>query len=283
MRLLSKLLIVFTIFTLTVIFLFIRNKENKLEFVKTKKSYIGVKGSFMIAAIGKDGIIVATETRGNIFDLRDEKETPIGYYDGVQKEFIIGSTVLANTGKGAIGNVFFSAVINEFKAKLIVYPPVDAFFNVFKEFYNSCMPKKFQDQIESNLMLVAGFKEGKPMICYFQNSAVGCIESEGYVESDTTIFADKYTKNLSCDLLAELAKDAIKKYSERKENWKTIGGDVCIIKITKAEGPSWLKKIDFRKWVYTTDLIKDYNAGKVNINLIVPFKKEDLEKVFNDK
>jgi hypothetical protein len=58
---------------------------------------------------------------------------------------------------------------------------------------------------------------------------------------------------------------------------------VCIIKITKAEGPFWLKKIDFRKWVYTTDLKKDYNAGKVNINLIVPFKKEDLEKVFNDK
>jgi 20S proteasome alpha/beta subunit len=282
MRLLIKLIIVFTIITVT-FFIFSCSNENKLKLTNVEKSNIGTKGSFMIAAIGKDGIIVATETRGVVFDKRDKKETPIGYYDGIQKEFIIGTTVLANTVKGAIGNVFFSAVINDFKAKLIAYPPVDAFFNVFKEFYNSCMPKEFQDQIESNLMLVAGFKEGKPMICYFQNSAVGCIESEGYVESDTTIFADKYTKNLSCDLLAELAKEAITKYSRQKDKWKTIGGEVCVIKITKAYGPTWMNKINFRKWIYTNELIKDYNEGRININLIEPFKKEDLDWLFNEK
>lgn len=277
MKLMIKIIVFIAIIFLVICFIVSLNNKNS-----TNLTNIGVKGSFMIAAIGKDGIIVATETRGNIFDKRDKKETPIGYYDGVQKEFVIGKTVLANTGKGVIGNAFFAAIIKDFTDKLIQYPSVDNFFNMFSEYCKKYVPKELNGQVLSNLMLVAGFQNEKPIICYYQKSEEGCIENEGYIESDTTIFKEKYSKNHTCDRLARLAEKAIKKYSNQNDNWKTIGGEVCIIKITNENGPVWVKKVDFKEWKYTDELIKDYYEGKLEINLIEPFKKENLDTLFKD-
>ncbi|MDX9880786.1 MAG: hypothetical protein RBS73_01895 [Prolixibacteraceae bacterium] len=260
-----------------------QNRKDRVKFTGKTECNIGIKGSFMIAAIGSDGIIVASETRGNIFDLRDKKETPIAYFDGVQKEFIIGKTVLASTGKGAIGNVFFSAFINDFKSNLINYPPVDIFFNVLSDYYKQKIPQSLHHEIESNLMLVAGFKDGQPMICYFQNSEINCIQNDGFIESAATFFQDKYSKNHSCDVLGKMAIDAIKDYSKQNDNWKTIGDEVSVIKITKENEPIWLNKIDFIKWIYITDLIDEYNEGDFQISLIPPFSKKDLENVFENK
>lgn len=261
-----------------IISIFLTMKNNRIK----NETNVGVKGSFMIAAIGNDGVIVATETRGNIFDLRDSNEIPMGYYDGVQKEFIIGNLVLASTGKGAIGNIFFSSLIKDFNKVLLKQPPINDFFTVFKDFCIRTIPKNYHNQIFSNLMLVAGFENNVPVICYFQNQKVGCIENEGYVESDVTIFKEQYSKEYNCEKLAILAEKAIVDYSSKNNKWKTIGGDVCIIKITKDNGPIWIKKIDFKDWTYINELISDYYNNKLVISLIEPYRKQDLDLLFKN-
>lgn len=72
---------------------------------------LSVKGSFLIAAICKDGIVLASDSRGNIFDRSDRDETPIAYFDANQKIFPVGRHAIADTGQGLILNVFFSAIV----------------------------------------------------------------------------------------------------------------------------------------------------------------------------
>jgi hypothetical protein len=45
------------------------------------KQSIGVRGSFVIAAICRDGIVVTTDSRANIFDTTDPRQRPLAYFD----------------------------------------------------------------------------------------------------------------------------------------------------------------------------------------------------------
>ena len=75
---------------------------------------LGIHGSFVIAAICRDGIIVASESRGNIFDTRDKDRKPMAYYDVIQKVFPIGNKAIAETNQGLIAGRFFSSIVADF-------------------------------------------------------------------------------------------------------------------------------------------------------------------------
>jgi hypothetical protein len=94
---------------------------------------IGVKGSFVIAAICKDGIIIASDSRGNVFDKRDKQQIPIAYFDTIQKIFPIGSNAIAETGQGLILNVFVSAIVKDFMTHTS-YIAVDKLLPTFIEY-----------------------------------------------------------------------------------------------------------------------------------------------------
>ncbi|MGA8618866.1 MAG: hypothetical protein WB660_10180 [Candidatus Sulfotelmatobacter sp.] len=54
-----------------------------------------VHGSFAVVIICKDGIVVAADSRGTIQNSRGKK---LGYYNDVQKVFVLNHNVLAYTG-----------------------------------------------------------------------------------------------------------------------------------------------------------------------------------------
>src|SRR5215469_12225006 len=69
---------------------------------------VRVKGSFVIAAICKDGIIVASDSRGM---LKDRTGRRLAYYDTNQKIFPIGDKLIADTGYASLNdpNISFLA------------------------------------------------------------------------------------------------------------------------------------------------------------------------------
>lgn len=257
------------------------NKESSTLHSQTAsiRQHLGVRGSFMIAAVGKDGIIVATDTRGCIFDKEDPNKTPVAYFDGTQKQFIIGHSVLANTGNATLGNLFFTAFIANFTQNTKKCPEVDNFFITFFKYCQNLLNEELLSQLLSNSMLVAGYQNNKPTICYYDNDSIGCIENFGFIESDLSSFSKNYNQKLNCDSIAILAERAIQEYAMTKEHWKTIGGEISIIKIPKNLPPVWVKKSKFNDWIYTYELIDDYKKGHFKLNFIKPFNKKDLDKI----
>jgi len=75
---------------------------------------VRIKGSFVIAAICKDGIIVASDSRGT---LKNREGRRIAYYDANQKIFPIGDKLIADTGYASLNDAkvsFLSALMSRF-------------------------------------------------------------------------------------------------------------------------------------------------------------------------
>ena len=103
--------------------------------------------------------------------------------------------------------------------------------------------------------------------------------SEGFIQSDKTIFGDSYSSKMSCQELSQLAEESIKVYASHFERWKTIGGPISVLKVTPA-GCTWLlnKPLE-QKWTYVDEFISDYKSNKFRINLIDPFSEGDLKSI----
>jgi len=81
----------------------------------TSYSQTNIKGSYFIAAICKDGIVIGADTRGAVLD---SLSRPYGYFDSVQKVFALKSTILAEAGYISLHQRFFADYIQEFKKKI---------------------------------------------------------------------------------------------------------------------------------------------------------------------
>lgn len=236
----------------------------------------------MIAIICQDGIIMASESRANIFDKTDKKQEPIAYYDTEQKVFPFGNCAIAQTGQGLILNVFFSAVVKRFSN----WPVLPR--NVIPAFLDYCsrsFPVEFVKEVRKQKLIAAGYTGNQPTICYFneaQTPPLGCIQDRGYIQSAPTILQNHNASIMSADEATDLAEKAIQGYAEEGDRWKTIGGPVRILLITK-EGCQWIKNTPpEQKWTYIKDFAKDYRSGKVEVNLIPPASKGRLDELLSN-
>jgi len=241
-----------------------------------------LKGSFVIAAICRDGIVLASESRANIFDKTDREQKPIAYYDGIQKLFTIGSVAMAETGQGLILNAFFSAFVNQFAQARSSSLRVDQLLPMFINYCEQQFPSVAVQEIKRQKLFSAGHINNHPTICYFNVDQplrpFGCIQDSGFIESDLTLLAEYADQlpSLSAERVAALSKEAIESYAREGERWKTIGGPIDVLLVTRSSC-RWLDKSATRNWNCIQDLIRDYRDGKLELNLIPPATRKQLE------
>lgn len=242
-----------------------------------------IKGSFVIAAICQDGIIIASESRANIFDKAGKKQEPIAYYDTEQKVFPLGNCAIAQTGQGLILNVFFSAVVKQISNSPVI-PHVEHILPALLDHCRRSFPVEFVNEIRKQKLFAAGYTGNHPTICYFneaQTPPFDCIQDHGYIQSAPTILRNHNPSNLSAEEAADLAERAIQAYAEEDDRWKTIGGPVSVLLITQ-DGCQWIKNTPSeQKWTYIQDFVRDYRSGKVEINPIPPATRGQLDKLLS--
>lgn len=248
---------------------------------------VGIRGSFVIAAICKDGIILASDSRANIFDKTDTSQRPIAYYDTIQKVFPIGTNALAETGQGLILGTFFSAIVQDFAKRYAAPVSVETLLPSFISYCERAYPDRAVSEIRRQKLFAAGYKLGVPTICCFNEDQpggrFGCVERAGYVESAPTLLSDykpAHLLTMSAAETATLAEKAIRAYARHDDRWKTIGGPVSILLVTSF-GTRWIKnQPPQQEWKGVRDLIKDYQGGRLPLHLIPPTTKKQLESLF---
>lgn len=232
-------------------------------------------------AICKDGIVVSAESRGNIFDKTDSNQVPMAYFDGIPKIFPIGNNVIAITGQGAIGGVFFSAIVNDFNN--VVRPTeIDKLLPNFIDFCKRKYPSDISAEIELQLILAGGYLDSIPTICYFSKNqpggAFGYIQRTGAIASDRSSLDDfsEQLISLSGEETLKLTEQAIELYASEGERWKAIGGPINSLLVTPSN-IRWLKNSakNFR-WVYVRDFYNDCVAGGVSLTYIDPYSQQDI-------
>lgn len=247
---------------------------------KQNPNPMGIKGSFVIAANCKDGIIIVSESRGNIYDKGKPNQQPIAFYDTVQKIFPIGNAAIAATGQGLIETRFFSTIIKEFENGLNQQPKIAELLKEFLKFCKrTCSPGEYS-LLENQVLFAAGYENGTPILCYYDKRQANNPFYSGtadFIESEETIFKKKWTAESNCEDVADLADDAIKDHAKDGNRWHTIGGPTDVLKLSST-GVSWISKgTPDQTFSNLNDLRDAYTDGTFNPSLIPPATKQDLD------
>jgi 20S proteasome alpha/beta subunit len=230
-------------------------------------------GSFTIAAICKDGILMASDTRSECSVRKDT----VGYYDTVQKVFIVNNFAVANSGAALMGSDFFYHYIKEFR-KTDTNCRAKDFLNNFLVFIKSKYPVYFDDFVNDPL-IVAGYDKGAPYILETKKGKFNAEKSTGFKESDSLIyFTNDFFSAISCKDAAEIIERCIKDSVSKFHLETTTGGPLMALMITKDNKPAWIKNAPANDPCETTRaFIEAYNQGKLNFHFFSRELKQEFE------
>jgi hypothetical protein len=235
-------------------------------------SQIGIKGTFIIVAIGNDGIMIASDSRGVIYDTKDSTKRILAIYDSINKSFLIKNQIaLVSTGDAVIGDKFLESIIKNYEKNLKICPNIKELLIDFYKYCKDTLPDDVNTLFFVNKMICAGFENNVPVICLSQDGELVATIGDGIIESYKTILSEKYknelySKKLSCYELGLLAEKTITEYAVKSKLTEIIGGKIRILHL-KPGGYEWIKNKPSRfKWTKGSEFIQDVKLGNVYIN-----------------
>lgn len=245
---------------------------------------IRIKGSFVIAAICKDGIIVASDSRGT---LKDKNGRRIAYYDNNQKIFPMGNKVVADTGYASLNDPkisFLSALMSRFASNPLSRAEVDQLANAYFKYASLVLLGAAAESAKVQTLVFAGYENGRPMLCIYQgeaNRATTC-RSEGYVSSPRQPIAGlEKVSSLSFGEAAKVIEKAIEDYASAVQPGP-VGGPVVVRTITRSHSQWFSIPPDWPTWVSFADLASDYKAGRISFRLMPGIEKTELDALIQD-
>lgn len=233
----------------------------------------------MIVAYAKDGVMLATESRGNFYDIKDKNKEPIAFFDGVPKISLIKNIAIASTGSGTIGDITMENLFNQFEKVLNFTPPVSTVLNSFFMFSRRIMDDNLFSQLCSNKIIAVGRENNKVVISLFQNNQFGTL-LDGHICSDKCDFSNHYNASLTCKDLGKIAEKSIYAYAKLKNMESTIGGDVSVLKITE-NSFEWLQNKPVYKYNFVNEIVNDCKIGKIKYKLTNPSNQVLLDQLFD--
>ena len=241
-----------------------------------------IKGTYWIGAICKDGIVIGSDTRGNILTNNKElKDTAIAYYDTCQKVFEFKNFAYASSGTAIIGGKFMGYYLKQFEESK--YGNCNAVNSIEKldSFFKSKYPKLEQEFLSLGIITAGYYNNGHPALCALSLQEEKCLVDEGAIGQDEYCRLDKiYKPKYTCKEMANIIEKTIYKIANDYKKKDKIGGPIMIIKISKDNKCTWLKnKPTHKSWDDMSDLYKAYN----NKRLHIVFSSKKSEKYFKEK
>ncbi|HXW93527.1 MAG TPA: hypothetical protein VEK33_23455 [Terriglobales bacterium] len=245
---------------------------------------IHVKGSFVIAAICKDGIIVASDSRGM---LKDRHGRRIAYYDVNQKIFPIANKLIADTGYASLNDArisFLPALMSRFARSPGSRVDVDQLPASYFTYAGSVLGAAGVLSAKVQTLVFAGFKEGRPILCIYEgeSSRTTSCRSSGYLSSPKQeILGLQNVRSLSFGDAAQVMKKTIDDYAAAVQPG-SVGGPVVLRVITRSDSEWFGSRPDWPNWQSFADLAYDYRMSRVPFYLMPGIGKAQLNELVDD-
>ena len=248
------------------------------------KAPIRVKGSFVIAVICKDGIIVASDSRGTVKDRQGKR---IAYYDINQKIFPLGSKLIADTGYASLNDPkisFLSALMSRFAESPLSQVEVTQLPDSYFRFAAATLPPAGAESAKVQTLVFAGFQKKKATLCLYQgesNHTVQC-SSSGYLSSPKQHIRElNDAKSMSFREAARIMQKTIDDYAAAVQPG-FVGGPVVFRTITLS-GSKWFgAHPDWPNWGTFTDLAGDYEKNRVPFHLMPGTTRAQLDTLIDE-
>lgn len=242
---------------------------------------VRVKGSFVIAAICRDGIIVASDSRGMLKDRRGRR---IGYYDTNQKIYPMRGNLIADTGYASLNDPkisFLSALMSRFASSDSSRVEVDQLPASYFKYSSDNLSNAGADSAKVQTLFFVGFKAKKPEICIYQGQSTHAVRCafQGYLSSPGQHIEElQHLKSMSFPQAAAVMRKTIEDYAAAVSPG-LVGGPVVIRTLTPS-GSEWFgSHPDWPQWDSFSDLEKDYDSGRVPFELMPGVAKSELDSL----
>jgi len=247
-----------------------------------------VRGTCIITAICKDGIIMAVDSRAvflkdSLVDLSTLSSNNVrGFYDDVQKVHIIRKFAFGSEGQLNFGNerhgiyYYLSRFEKTLSDTTDVYTGARNFMYYMRNNYGADV----LDGFKSLQIVLTGYYKQIPLIAIIDpidSTKGGYIKDSGYMTCSVGVdFPRKYSKNLTCEQMAKVVENAILEYRKKYNKELYIGSKIMILKISPQNTFTWLKNAP-KEPESSTDSISEtytkYLQGKLKIQFTSPGEK----------
>jgi len=245
---------------------------------------IRIKGSFVIAVICRDGIIVASDSRGT---LKDRGGRRIAYYDLDQKIFPIGNKLIADTGYASLNDPklsFLPALMSRFAKSPLSHVDVDQLPAAYFKYASAVLPPAGAESAKLQTLIFAGFKKNGPLVCIYrgESSRTTKCHSAGYLSSPgQQIVGLKKASSLSFQSAAHFMQQTIDDYATAVQPG-SVGGPVVARTIAPSSSQWFEKPPRWPNWETFSDLANDYKADRVRFQLMPGISKTQLDTLIED-
>jgi len=227
-----------------------------------------VGGTFIGAIVAADGIVVGSDSRSTFIEADGR---PVGYIDGTQKIFAGSGTAVAVSGLTSVDGEMFGSFVD--RNSFLLDRPADEIlfgFAVWLPFKNST----------GVMLLSAGFREGRPLIC-------GRTVSQPQACQDTGLITNKRSPSLEAWINAQkvapkaaAAAAALKQaIQESAAKDATVGGGISLAQLRPGAPMIWLENSFSGNWKTTCELVRDYRNGRARI--VPTTSHQDLTRYLN--
>lgn len=229
------------------------------------EAQISSRGSFYIAAVCKDGIVIGADTRG-CFYLTDTSgnKKPLAYYEPIQKVYEMNQYAFACIGQIVLhdGNKWHYYYIDEFRKLGLKLPTLLDYANSFFSFIKTKYPEVYS-QFVSNQIIFAAYENDHPTICIAKDEKFQFVDS-WILPDDRCEFI--YSKEDSCVNVAKTIEKTILQFADKSGQNDFIGGYITVLKISPDNTITWLTQKPVKEgWHDYNEFYDDYINNQVNI------------------
>lgn len=240
-------------------------------------------GTLIIATITDEGIYMAADSRGAIYETSDRSELPLAYYDSSCKIMKLKQFMIGISGPTALNKTYYSEILNQFNK--LPFKNIDDIYKTylkFKSFLDSAYPIASNPSRNRNIFLIAGYEKGKPKLLGIKSSNM-IVRTEGSIISDNA--AQKYVLQNNSDYRIPMTtrfEKTISDFAKFENKTYLVGGPVTVINISPDNKIKWIQN-DFSKknFSFNYQFINAILADKVKMVYLVADGKNRVLKVLN--
>jgi hypothetical protein len=227
-----------------------------------------VGGTFIGAIVAADGIVVGSDSRSTFIE---GDGRPVGYIDGTQKIFAGSGTAVAISGLTSVDGEMFGTFVD--RNSFLLDRPADEIlfgFAVWLPFKNST----------GVMLLSAGFRDGKPLICGRTVSHPQACQDRGLITNKRSPSLEAWINAQKVAPKAAAAAAALKQaIQESAAGDVTVGGGVSMAQLRPGSPMIWLENSFSGNWKTICDLVRDYRSGRARI--VPTTSSQDLNRYLN--
>ncbi|MBK5270039.1 MAG: hypothetical protein JJE22_03400 [Bacteroidia bacterium] len=225
------------------------------------------KGTVIVAAVAKNGIIIAADSRAII----GANNHFVAYIDSVSKILRLKDFPIAHAGHSTLNGKIIDQILVEYNK---THPQPKDVELTFKDFLKY-MYEKYK--IDSSEMFIGGgyYSNGKSFLIGFTGTH-GDIYYDGFIISDSSSILSKYlipyqkSADYTCEQLRPIIENTINNYAIKAGKTDEIGGPISVVKITDKNKIIYLQN-DFSKPRYKdfTELVHLIQSHVIKLTPIV--------------